>query len=97
MSQIKRKNLWLDANQGETENGKAFGFIGVHGVEDYCGWFFDWPSAAAKITTVAERVGVIDSLASDETSSQHPAIPYRWARQKLEKYLRATFDLRRKS
>lgn len=94
---IRRKSLWLQANQGETKHGKAFGFIGTHDSDDYQGWFFTWPSSCAVITTVAERDAVLDSLDADETCPNDEQIPYRWARQKLDKYLRKNFDLRRKA
>lgn len=97
MATIRRKSLWLDANQGETKSGKAFGFIGSNDTDDYQGWFFTWPSDRAIISTVAEREIVLDSLDADETHPNDPQIPYRWARQKLAKYLREHFDLRTRS
>lgn len=94
---IRRKSLWLDANQGDQKNGCAFGFVGTRDTDDYQGWFFTWPSDRATITTVAEREAMLDSLEADETCPNEEQIPYTWARQKLEKYLRTKFDLRRKS
>lgn len=97
MSNIRRKSLWIDANQGETKHGKAFGFVGTNDTDDYQGWFFTWPSEVAAIRTTAEREAVLESLDADETCPCEPTIPYRFARQKLDKYLRAKFDLRKKS
>lgn len=95
--QITKKSLFLDANQGETKHGKAFGFIGTNLMDNYQGWFFDWPSACPAIKTVEERNRVINSLNADETCPCEPQIPYRFARLKLQKYLRQNFDLRSKS
>jgi hypothetical protein len=94
---IKRRNLWLDEDQGKGLKERTFGFIGVYGTDDdYCGMFFTWPRGSAEIRTVAEREQVIDSLEYDETTQHHAHIPHAWCRQKLESYLRKTFDLRRK-
>lgn len=95
MSDIRRKSLWLDANQGVTERGRAFGFIGTHDTDTYQGWFFTWPGELATISTVAEREAVLDSLDADTSCCNEEQIPRKWARQKLEKYLRSKFDLRR--
>lgn len=92
---IRRKSLWLESNQGDTAHGKAFGFIGTHDTDDYQGWFFTWPGERAVITTVAERNAVIESLDADETCVCEEQIPLAWARQKLEKFLKSKFDLRR--
>jgi hypothetical protein len=93
---IRRKSLWMDVNQGETKSGRAFGFIGTNDTDDYQGWFFTWPSDRAVISTVAERNSVLNSLDADETCPNNEQIPYAWARQKLEKYLKHGFDLRKK-
>jgi hypothetical protein len=82
-SQIRKRSLWMDKNQGEQADG-------------YQGWFFSWPSDRPIITSAAEREAVIKSLEADETQSGEPKIPYRWAKQKLGKYLRANFDLRKR-
>ncbi len=95
METIRRKSLWVDADQGETKDGKAFGFVGTHDTDDYQGWFFTWPSEQPVIRTVAEREAMLDSLEADETCPNDPQIPYAWARQRLERYLREHFDLRR--
>lgn len=95
-TQIRKKSLWLDANQGEQKDGRAFGFIGTNDTDDYQGWFFTWPGSTAHISTVAERETMLDSLDADETCPNDPKIPYSWARIKLETYLRSKFDLRKK-
>lgn len=97
MARITKKSLWIDLNQGEQKNGHAFGFVGTRATDDYQGWFFTWPSDRAIITTVAEREAVLESLDADETCPNDPQIPYRFARQRLEKLLKSSFDLRRKS
>mgnify|MGYP001611352345 CR=1 FL=1 len=94
MTKIRKKSLWIDENQGQTEHDRAFGFVGTSDVDDYQGWFFTWPGPSATISTVAEREAVIESLDADETCPHEPTIPRRWARQKLEKYLRESFDMR---
>ena len=94
---MKRKNLWVEANQGVQKDGRAYGFVGTSDVDEYQGWFFVWPGREAQIRTVAERESVIESLEADDTCSAHAQIPYAWARQKLDRYLREKFDLRRKS
>lgn len=95
---IKRSNLWIDANQGNQEDGRAFGFVGVSGTDDdYCGMFFSWPRDTVGITSVAEREAVIDSLEYDETTQHETEIPRRWCQQKLRAYLRANYDLRNRS
>ena len=83
--------LFLDANQGETKNGQAFGYIGTnetteHGA-DYCGWFFDWPGDRGHIETVAEKEAVLASLTRDETCRHLQHIPYDEASATLESYL----------
>lgn len=83
--------LYLDANQGETRRGRAFGYIGTNG-NDYCGWFFTWPSDTARIETAAEREAVLDSLDLDETCRHLTPIPSDEARAKLEAYLDGEFD-----
>ena len=93
---IKMNSIFLDSNQGEQKNGCAFGFIGTNATDDYQGWFFTWPSSTATIASVAERDQVIESLDADETQPLGPTIPIRWARIKLEKYLKSKFNLRKK-
>ena len=95
-TKIRRRSLWIDAHQGETDDCSPFGFIGTNDTDDYQGWFFTWPSDRAIITTVAERDAMLASLDADETCTNEPQIPYRWARQKLESYLRREFDLRKR-
>ena len=89
--------LWLDANQGETKNGQAFGYIGTDETDDegndYCGWFFTWPGETAQIETDEEREAVLDSLDLDETCRHLTPIPSDEAREKLEAYLVAKFDI----
>jgi len=94
---MRRKSLFLDPCQGEQKDGRAFGFIGTIDTDDYCGWFFSWPFANATISTGAERDQVLDSLELDETCRSEPEIPHEWARQRLARYLRKTFDLRKKT
>ena len=96
---LELSDLWLDADQGENGDGNAFGYVGTdeNDIDDdgdeceYCGWFFDWPSAKAKITSEAERQAVIDSLSTDETARHLPEIPLELAQEKLETYLAKKF------
>ena len=94
---VLHRAVHRDADQGQQEDGSCFGFVGVTGVDDYCGWFFSWPREEAGIRTVAEREAVLDSLEADEANQFEPQIPRRWARAKLETYLRANYDLRFRS
>lgn len=83
--------IWLDANQGETKLGNAFGYIGAHDTDDdgndYCGWFFDWPSAKARVTSQAEVDAVLQTLETDETAQHLPKIPRHLAEEKLSAML----------
>lgn len=96
---LKVSDLWLDANQGEGRHGQAFGYVGTEETDidedgdscEYCGWFFDWPSAKAKITSEAERQAVIDSLDTDETARHLSHIPQELAEAKLTAYLDKKF------
>ena len=94
---IRRKDLWLDADQGVSVSGTAFGFIGCD-ADSYQGWFFDWPRESTGIESVAEREKMLDSLNADTAvGCGDEQIPYRWARKKLDKWLRAQYgDMRRK-
>lgn len=91
---IRKKSLWLDVNQGEGGDDKAFGFVGTNDTDAYQGWFFTWPGDRPVIHSVAEREAVLNSLEADEVCKHEPQIPYAWARQKLAKYLLEHFDLR---
>jgi len=93
---ITKKSLFIDERQGLDMHGKAFGFIGTSATDEYRGWFFTWPGKTAAIASVAEREAVIDSLETDETCPNDSPIPFRFARQILEKRLKAKFDLRRR-
>lgn len=90
---------YLDENQGEIASGQAFGYIGRTDTNgnDYQGWFFTYPNADAEIWTVSEREQVLESLelASEEAHCKPFVIEWRTAYAMLDKYLRATFDLRR--
>lgn len=93
------KDLWIDANQGNTKKDRAFGYIGTDeeyphedGDEcEYCGWFFTWPGSKAKIITEDERQAVIESLELDETMQHHEGIPHELAVKKLTDYLEKKF------
>jgi hypothetical protein len=92
------EDLWLDKFQNHQRDGRAFGFIGLKGDDDdYQGWFFVWPREEPEIRSVAERDAVLDSLDADQTRPNDPQIPYKLARRRLERFLRAAFDLRRKA
>lgn len=90
--------FYIDGDQGQDANDKAFGYIGrtVAG-QDYQGWFFTYPASEAVIWTVAERERVLDSLelASEEWHCKSNVITWHQARAILNQYLRETFDLRR--
>ena len=90
-----KASLWIDHNQGTTRDGRAFGYIGCDTDEEYCGWFFQWPRAAARIESVGERDAMLDSLDADSEHEDDPEIPLRLARACLATYLRDKFDLRR--
>lgn len=94
---MKKSNLWIDLDQGESENGKAFGYVGIHGVGEYKGWFFSWPRQTAGIRTTGERCAVIESLEEETESAPFdaPAIPLRWVRAALLARLKKDYDLRR--
>ena len=93
---ITKKHLHIDPNQGQQEDDRAFGFIGMDATfdDDYQGWFFVWPGTHPGLSTVAERDAMLDSLDEDETESHSPQIPHRWARQALAKYIRERYDFR---
>lgn len=92
---MELSDLWLDANQGETKGGCAFGYIGTDESTtdadgddcEYCGWFFTWPGASAKVTSEEQLERVVDSLETDETASHLPAITHALAEQRLRKML----------
>lgn len=90
-----KMKLWLDANQGDNENGQAFGYIGTNETDadgnDYCGWFFDWPEDMAP--TAEAREAVLGSMDLDETCRHLQPIPLDEAREALERYLDRKFDL----
>lgn len=85
---------YIDPNQGISQSGRAFGYIGrtVDGV-DFCGMFFDWPSEDDEIYTAAERERMLDSLDYAEFDTG-VKINANKARAILNRYLRANFDLR---
>jgi hypothetical protein len=89
-------DILIDANQGKADSDRAFGFTLVPGLEDYCGMFFTWPRAEVGIRTVAEREAMLDSLEYDVTTQYEPHVPMAVARKALDRYLRHTYDLRRK-
>lgn len=88
-------DLWVDGKQGIGRDDCAFGYIGTDEETqdedgddcEYCGWFFEWPGAMAKITSEAEREQVIASLELDETSEHLPHIPHELAVERLTAYL----------
>lgn len=92
---LKLKDLWLDANQGKTEHGYAFGYVGTdeettdENGEDcgFCGWFFTWPGNRAEATDT-EIEQVIDSLETDETRRHLPEIDYYLVEKKLRAMLK---------
>ena len=94
---IAVSDILIDANQGETQDGRAFGFTLVPGLDDYCGMFFTWPRADVGIRSVAEREAMLDSLEYDETTQYEPHVPRAVARRALERYLKNKYDLRRKA
>jgi hypothetical protein len=90
---IRRKDLFLDANQGDTVSGKAFGFVGANNTDEYQGWFFTWPSDEARVETMEEKERVLESLEADGICSHYRRIPYRWAVWKLNRYMAEAFSL----
>lgn len=87
MATITRKSLWVDANQGTQEDGRAFGFVGTNATDDYQGWFFSWPGERATVTSEAEIEAIIDSMETDSTRPNDPEIPYRFAEFVLRRML----------
>lgn len=82
-NRITKKRLWIDERQGIDAAGRCFGFIGVDGVDEYCGWFFSWPRSAPDELTDEELRDMIESLEIDQTCRRDPIIPRRWAESVL--------------
>ncbi len=78
---IRKKDCWIDANQGEQKNGCAFGFVGND--DDTCGWFFTYPRETTDVQTDEEIEGIIKTLDPDESEGGSPRVPLRWAEQLL--------------
>jgi len=93
---LRLQDLWVDLFQGGLENGQAFGYIGTDS-DEFCGWFFDWPTGRPVVTTDKELEAVVDSLNVDETKRRLPAIPRGLAEQKLRTLLAANLRRHRMS
>lgn len=96
---ITRKDIVIDAHQGETAEGLAFGFIGLRTNTNYRGWFFTYPCDSPVIRSVADREAVVASLELDSEVAKDgdPTIPLDLAQSCLRAYLRNKFDLRRRA
>jgi len=82
---IRKKDCWIDMNQGESNGRNAFGYIGNK--ERVCGWFFDYSNESAEVRSTAEIEKIIETLNQDETEKHLDALPYSWAEQLLRKKL----------
>ena len=86
-------DLRVDANQGETKGGYAFGFLLLPGQEEYCSLFFTWPGTDPGIETEEEFEAVLDSLEYDAENCREPHVPMPVAREALAAYLRRKYVL----
>lgn len=89
MAKITLKSLWIDRDQGTTANDRAFGFVGTHAADEYCGFFFDYLGEKAEVTSESQIEEIVDSLSYDETCDRDgvPHVPHRFAAKALRKEL----------